>query len=69
MKQAIGVFAALLASGEAGKSGEHPIEKIINLLKGLESQAVEEGKSEALSFQKIRVLVQELEENFDQSNC
>ena len=53
MKQAIGVFAALLASGEAGKSGEHPIEKIINLLKGLESQAVEEGKSEALSFQKF----------------
>jgi len=53
MKQAVGVFAALLASGEAGKSGEHPIEKIINLLKGLESQAVEEGKSEALSFQKF----------------
>lgn len=53
MKQAVGVFAALLASGDAGKSGEHPIEKIINLLKGLEEQAIEEGKSEALSFQKF----------------
>jgi len=53
MKQAIGVFAALLASGSAGKSGEHPIEKIINLLKGLEEQAIAEGKSEALSFQKF----------------
>jgi len=53
MKQAIGVFAALLTSASAGKSGEHPIEKIINLLKGLEEQAIEEGKSEALSFQKF----------------
>jgi predicted nucleic acid-binding Zn-ribbon protein len=53
MKQAIGVFAALLTSGSAGKSGEHPIEKIINLLKGLEEQAIAEGKSEALSFQKF----------------
>lgn len=53
MKQAIGVFAALLTSANAGKSGEHPIEKIINLLKGLEEQAIEEGKSEALSFQKF----------------
>ena len=53
MKQAVGVFAALLTSGNAGKSGEHPIEKIINLLKGLEEQAIEEGKSEALSFQKF----------------
>jgi len=53
MKQAVGVFAALLASGQAGKSGEHPIEKIINLLKGLEEQSVEEGKAEALSFQKF----------------
>jgi predicted nucleic acid-binding Zn-ribbon protein len=53
MKQAIGVFAALLTSSSAGKSGEHPIEKIINLLKGLEEQAIAEGKSEALSFQKF----------------
>jgi chromosome segregation ATPase len=53
MKQAIGVFAALLTSINAGKSGEHPIEKIINLLKGLEEQAIAEGKSEALSFQKF----------------
>jgi len=54
MKQAIGVFATLLASGRAGKSrDEHPIEKIINLLKGLEEQAIAEGKSEALSFQKF----------------
>ena len=47
------MFAALLASGNAGQSGTHPIEKIINLLKGLEEQAIEEGKSEALSFQKF----------------
>jgi len=53
MKQAIGVFAALLSSAESGKTSEHPIEKIINLLKGLEDQAIEEGKSEALSFQKF----------------
>jgi len=55
MKQAttIGVFA-LLANTEAGKArDEHPVQKIITLLKGLESQAVEEGKSEALSMQKF----------------
>jgi len=55
MKQAtsIGVFA-LLASAEAGKSrDEHPVQKIITLLQGLETQAVEEGKTEALSMQKF----------------
>merc|ERR1719478_443231 len=43
-----------LASGSAGANGkDHPVVKIINLLKGLKEKSIAQGKEEAVAYQKF----------------
>jgi len=46
-------WVAAVLCGTAAASQEHPIEKIINLLTGLATKAENEGKTEAVSYNKF----------------
>jgi len=46
-------WVAAFLSGTAAASSEHPIEKVITLLKGLAVKAEGEGKNEAVAFNKF----------------
>jgi len=47
------LLSCLLLGGAALQAKDHPVEKIINLLKELKTQAIGEGKEEALAYEKF----------------
>merc|ERR1719271_309747 len=48
------VFVSLLCASNAGSVGNHPIEKVINLIEGLKEKSIQEGKDEAVAFTKFQ---------------
>jgi cell division septum initiation protein DivIVA len=55
MKVIAVLLLCAISGADAGASGSagHPIEKVINLLKGLKAKAIAEGKEEAVAYEKF----------------
>jgi DNA repair exonuclease SbcCD ATPase subunit len=50
---AVSLFLCVLSGANADTAGQHPIEKVIGLLKSLKAKAIAEGQEEAVSFGKF----------------
>jgi chromosome segregation ATPase len=55
MQFVVGVFALFLCqlNGATASAGDHPIVKVIGLLENLKTKSIQEGKEEAVAYEKF----------------